>query len=128
MDMNATAASTQSNLGLPETDPCPFGGHDPHCLVGPALDHRKPEHAGVKLLGCGQVVLLERDLADTGHWNGAIARHCALLISPSPHRPGDLALGVALGDRLTLVVLPLASSKAHLHLGVVAREVHAQRD
>src|SRR5438445_4030779 len=32
------------------------------------------------------------------------------------HRPGDLALGVALGDRLPLVVLLLASPQAHLHL------------
>src|SRR5215472_3917360 len=39
-----------------------------------------------------------------------------------------LALRVGLGKRLALVVLALAAAEPDLDLGVVAREVHAQRD
>src|SRR6266581_6770859 len=46
----------------------------------------------------------------------------------APHRPVDFAFCVAFGDRLPLVVLPLSSRQAKLDLGVVAREVHPQRD
>src|SRR5207245_2403682 len=42
--------------------------------------------------------------------------------------PRDLSLRVALRDGLSLVELPLAAGEADLHLGMVAREVDAQRD
>src|SRR5207249_10743160 len=47
-----------------------------------------------------------------------LAARCAL----------DLSLGVALRDRLALVVLALATAQPDLDLGTIAREVHAQRD
>src|SRR2546428_777869 len=50
------------------------------------------------------------------------------LLLAAAHRAGDLALGVALGDRLPLVVLLLASRQPDFHLRMVARKVHAQRD
>src|SRR5438874_13023125 len=40
----------------------------------------------------------------------------------------DLSLGVALRDRLPLVVLPLAPPQPDLDLRAIAREVNAQRD
>src|SRR5437016_1007749 len=52
----------------------------------------------------------------------------ASAMSVAPHGPRDFAFGVALGDRFSLVVLLLAPRQANLHLGVVAREVHAQRN
>src|SRR5438445_1972969 len=48
--------------------------------------------------------------------------------SVAPHGPRDFAFGVALGDRLSLVVLLLATRESYLHLRVVARKVHAQRN
>src|SRR5713101_9709646 len=44
------------------------------------------------------------------------------------HRALDLSLGVALRDRLPLVVLSLAARQPDLDLRAIAREVNAQRD
>src|ERR671936_2978847 len=49
-------------------------------------------------------------------------------MSTPPDRARDLPLGLALGDRLALVVLPVTPRQPDLHLCVVAREVHPQRD
>src|SRR5438094_9424744 len=53
--------------------------------------------------------------------------HASSLLAP-PDGSRDLALGFPFGDRLALVVLPLAAPQPDLHLGVVAREIHPQRD
>src|SRR5205807_9612303 len=46
----------------------------------------------------------------------------------SPDRALHLPLGVSCGDRLPLVVLPLAAGEADLDLGSVAHEVEPERD
>src|SRR5258706_14630700 len=51
-----------------------------------------------------------------------------LLLAFALHRPLGLALGVALGDRLALVVAGLAPGDRQLHLRPPVLEVHAERD
>src|SRR2546428_1901117 len=51
----------------------------------------------------------------------------AAALPAPPRRALDLALGLALGDRLTLLELPLAPSQAELDLRKAVHEIHAHR-
>ncbi len=75
VDVDAAAASAQPDLGPPQADAGPVRSHHPHRFVGPALDHRKAQNAGIEFLGRGQVALLERELGCSADGNWAIARH-----------------------------------------------------
>src|SRR5439155_18275011 len=100
---------------------------------------RRPQHARDQGLRAGRLQAGRADAtiraravrrvarrATDGHAGGPAARLAGF--SAAADGPRDLSFRVALRDRLPFVELPLAAGEADLHLGVVAREVDAQRD